>query len=435
MKKYCIYGMGNAVRDLELEVPFSFLSELNVEKGQMALVDRDRQRELLHHAKELQCPEHRNCGGSAANTLIAMADLGAKIFYNCKLAQDELGTLYLQNLNQHGVQTNPHPSSLDEDSLVTARCLVMITPDAERTMNTHLGISRQFSKEDIVWDDLSASEYLYIEGYLASVLEGKEAAIAAVEFARSCGVKTVLSFSDPAMAKFHSSELNEIMGDQKIDFLFCNEEEALLFTGKENISEAKRDLANRAHAFAITQGPRGACIWDGTEEWNVSAPAVRAVDTNGAGDIFAGVYLYTLIQGHPHPTAGTLASRAASCLVSRFGTRLPQEELEKIYYDSSQGNFNVKNRSFIKNLFKEEPLDCEITVAGWVRSIRKSKHFSFLVLNDGSCQQDLQIIVDKDMPGHEEASGFLTGTSVSIRGVLRPSQGKGQKVEMQAARG
>ena len=323
-KKYCIYGMGNAVMDLEWDVPFSFLSQHNIEKGLMTLVDRQRQESLLRHSHA----PYQHCGGSAANTLIAMAHLGSRAFFNCKVAPDPMGKSYLENLARYGVEGPPLPETADSP---TATCLVMITPDADRTMQTHLGIASELDAEDVRPQKIAASRYLYVEGYLASSPKGRRAAVQAMVSARTHKVKTVLSLSDPSMAKYFRSELREIMGDGKIDLLFCNADEALLFTEQDHLAPALERLSSLAVGMVVTRGARGALIRQQDREWSVSAPEVEAVNTNGAGDLFAGAYLYALIRGHSPEQAGVLASQAASLLVTRAGSRLDRNELREVY--------------------------------------------------------------------------------------------------------
>ena len=323
-KKYCIYGMGNAVMDLEWSVPFSFLSEQNIEKGLMTLVDRERQEQLLRYSDN----HYQHCGGSAANTLIAVAHLGSKTFFNCKMAPDSRGKSYLQNLEHYGVASPALPAV---SPLPTATCLVMITPDADRTMQTYLGIASELSPDDILPEDIASSDYLYIEGYLSSSDKGKQAAIKAIKSARTHGVKTVLSLNDPSMAKYFRPQLQEIIGDEKLDLLFCNTDEALLFSQQQDLAPALNELSQVATGLAVTRGSEGVLIRDRDQEWSIPAPSVEAVNTNGAGDLFAGAYLYALIQKHSPPQAGAFACLAASRLVTRSGSRLGSDELKEIY--------------------------------------------------------------------------------------------------------
>lgn len=324
MKKYHIYGMGNALVDMEIEVSNEFIKETNIEKGLMILVDDKRQGEVLG---KIGSHHKRACGGSAANTIIGARQLGARTFYSCKVANDETGDFYFSDLMKEGVETNLHG---DREEGVTGKCMVFVTPDADRSMETFLGITATFSESELVWDDIKDSEYLYIEGYLVTGDSGRNAAIKAREFARKNGVKVAFTFSDPGIVSYFKDGLAEIMGD-KIDLLFCNEAEALAFTGKEDINEAMKDLSQVSHQVAITQGPKGALLWDGDKEIDILTREVEARDTNGAGDLFAGSFMYALTQGHSFAEAGKLACACSSQLVTQFGPRLKADQAREIY--------------------------------------------------------------------------------------------------------
>ena len=325
-KKYSVYGMGNAVMDLEWNIPFSFLDEQNIEKGLMTLVDQKRQEQLIQYSDN----HYQHCGGSAANTLIAMAHLGSKTFFNCKIAPDPRGESYLKNLDLYGVKSPPLPINR-KVSLPTATCLVMITPDADRTMQTHLGIASELAPEDVFPEELASSDYLYIEGYLASSPKSKEAAIKALKLARLHNVKTVLSLNDPTMAKYCRPQLQEIIGNEKLDLLFCNADEALLFTQCSTLPQALKKLSDTATGIIVTQGAKGVLIREQEREWSVPAPVANAINTNGAGDLFAGAYLYALTQGHSPSRSGAFACLASSRLVTQAGSRLDANELRKLY--------------------------------------------------------------------------------------------------------
>ncbi|MFT6069207.1 MAG: sugar/nucleoside kinase (ribokinase family) [Bacteriovoracaceae bacterium] len=324
MKKHHVYGIGNALVDMEIEVEASFLKDQGIDKGLMTLVEQERQDALL--ASVSGQVHKRSCGGSAANTMIAVSHLGGRGFYSCKVANDETGDFYFTDLIESGVQTNLHG---DREPGITGKCMVFITPDADRTMNTFLGITQNFSDNEIIESELKDSEWLYIEGYLVTSPSGKAAAISAYNTARGAGVKTAITLSDPGMAEFFGDGLREMMGEG-VDLLFCNEDEALKFTKKENLDEALEELKKVAKSIAITAGPKGALLYDGNKNISVEAKAVKAVDTNGAGDLFAGSFLYALTNGHDFEKAGKLACHCASELVTAFGPRLGKDKLMTI---------------------------------------------------------------------------------------------------------
>ena len=324
-KKFDVYGIGNALVDMEFEVTADFLKQANIEKGLMTLVDENRQTEIVNTLTGTQ--HKRSCGGSAANTMIAVSQFGGKSFYSCKVASDETGDFYFKDLMDNGVETNLSTSSLE--SGITGKCIVLITPDADRTMNTFLGITQNFSTKELIEEHIKNSNYLYIEGYLVASPTGKEASIKAKKIAESHNVKTALTFSDVNMVNFFADGLSEMIGSG-VDLLFCNEAEAFAYTKSNNIDEAVAGLKKIAKTFAITRGPKGALVFDGEEEIHVVTIPVEAIDTNGAGDLFAGAMLYGINNGMTYAEAAKLGCLASSTLVTQFGARLKKEQISKI---------------------------------------------------------------------------------------------------------
>ncbi|MCV9388584.1 adenosine kinase [Reichenbachiella ulvae] len=325
MKKYDIYGIGNALVDLVFEVGDDFLTKNEVEKGLMTLVEEDRQKQLI---SQINVSENMmKGGGSAANTVVAASQFGSTCYYSCKVSNDEFGSFYLKDLKTNGVDTKLTEETAPEG--ITGRCLVMTTPDAERTMNTFLGITSDFSVEEIDEEAIKNSKYIYSEGYLVPSPSGREAMKKAMDVARANGVKVSLSFSDPSMVKFFHAEMKEIVGDG-VDLLFCNEEEAMLFTEKDNVLDAREALKDVADRFVITLGKNGATIFDGETFIDIEPYQVDAVDTNGAGDMYAGAFLFGITHGHSYAEAGKIASLASSKVVSQFGPRLEWSQAKEI---------------------------------------------------------------------------------------------------------
>jgi sugar/nucleoside kinase (ribokinase family) len=292
----------------------------------MTLVDEVRQNELLDALGG--SPRKQQCGGSAANTVIAVSQFGAKSYYSCKVASDPIGNFYFQDLQDNGVDSNL--KSQKRQSGTTGKCLVLISPDAERTMNTFLGITSTISSDEVDVDAIKNSKYMYMEGYLVASPTGKQAAIDARKTAESNGVKTALTFSDVNMVKFFKEGLMEMIGPTGVDLLFCNESEALNFTNTHDIHEAREELKKVAKTFVVTRGENGAMIFDGVTYIEIEPYAVKAVDTNGAGDMYAGAFLFAITHNHSHASAGKLASLAASRVVSQFGPRLKWHETQEI---------------------------------------------------------------------------------------------------------
>ena len=326
MSRYDIFGIGAALLDTEIEVSDADLTRFGIDKGVMTLVDEPRQHELLNKLSSHLVHSKRTSGGSAANTIIAANYLGSNCFYSCKVANDESGKLYLDDLAAAGVDYHQENGYAEG---ITGKCLVMITPDAERTMNTFLGISETLSVNDIDKDALANSRWAYIEGYLVSSATGRAAAIKARELAKQHHAKVALSLSDPAMVEFFHEGLSTMIGDG-VDLLFCNEAEALAYTRCDNLDQACEALKQISTSFAITRGAKGARIFDGTQLCDVDGVAANAVDTNGAGDMFAGAFLHALCAGQNYRDAATLANRAAAQVVSQYGPRLSAEQYQKL---------------------------------------------------------------------------------------------------------
>ncbi len=324
-KKYNVYGVGNALVDIEYEVSPELLQKLNIDKGVMTLLDEDSQNHILENLKNFNC--HKSCGGSAANTIVAIGQFGGQAFYSCKVANDEFGDFYIKDLLDCQVDTNL--KNVERQSGITGKCLVLVTPDADRTMNTFLGISAEFSTQELSLEAIADSEYLYMEGYLVTSPTGKEAAIKAREIAKGTGVKTSFSLSDYNMVKFFKDGLLDIIGPG-LDFIFANESEALGLAETEDFQVAMDKLKTLSKGFAITRGPKGSVIFDGEKLIEVAAPQVKAIDTVGAGDMYAGAFLYGITHGMNYEEAGKLASKSASQIVTSYGPRLKTEELKAL---------------------------------------------------------------------------------------------------------
>ena len=324
-KKYDVCAIGNALVDYEIEVQDQFFKDRDVEKGLMTLVDEDRQKVLLEAAKGQI--KKKQGGGSAANTIFGLSELGGKGFYTCKVAMDDDGVLFTNDLLSAGIDSNLDPSNLFSGT--TGKCLVMVTPDAERTMNTFLGITTDFSTNELNEEAIKNSNYLFMEGFLVSSPTGLEAMKEAKKMAIKHGVKTSLTFSDPSMVKYFGDQMKEVVGEG-VDLLFCNVEEAKLFAGVSSLNEAKEALMRVAKEFVITLSDKGSIVYDGSQFIEIEPFPTKPIDTTGAGDMFAGAFLYGINNGLDHRESGTLASRASSAIVSKFGPRFESGQAQEI---------------------------------------------------------------------------------------------------------
>jgi len=324
MSKYDVYGLGNALVDMEFEISDQFLHDNSIDKGIMTLVDENQQHELIEQLDAFE--GHKASGGSAANTLIAVSCMGGSAYYSCKVADDDLGHFYLDDLKIAGVDCNMDGK---HKGGITGKCLVMVTPDAERTMHTFLGVSSELSPYEVSEEAIKKASYCYLEGYLTTSVTGKAANIEARTLAEKHNIKTALTFSDPFVVEHFRDGFAETIGDG-IDLLFCNEAEALSYTQKATVDESIDVIKTFAKTFAITLGAKGAVVYDGKNLINIDPNPVTAVDTNGAGDLFAGAFMFGLTRGMSFEQAGKLASKASSQIVSQFGPRLKLEQYQAL---------------------------------------------------------------------------------------------------------
>jgi len=325
MKKYNIYGIGAALVDTEVEVSDEFLSKASIDKGLMTLVDEARQAVLLGSLSDESNTMLRKCGGSVCNSVVAASSLGAQAFFSGKVADDEDGQLYIDDLREAGVDFH----SAGQESGITGKCLVMVTDDAERTMNTFLGASEDLSAREIDQAALLDSEWFYVEGYLVTDEARTAATKAAVELAKSKGVKVAISLSDPFVVSVFGDSLRQVIGDG-VDLIFCNKDEATAFTGTETLEAASEALKQYTKTFAITDGANGAITFDGNSLDQSEGVKAEAIDTNGAGDMFAGAFLYAITSGKSYGWAADLANDCAAKVVARFGPRLDHDDFTSI---------------------------------------------------------------------------------------------------------
>ena len=327
MKTYHVYGIGNALVDKEFQVTDEFIKHENIQKGSMTLIDGESQRTLLQRLTQNFELKKMAGGGSAANSIYAISQYGGNTFYTCKVASDAYGDFYLKELGDHNIHTN---LKISRDYGDTGKCLVMVSPDTERTMLSYLGISESLSIGDLNVEALIDSKYLYIEGYLVTSTTGRNACISARKIAEANNVLTALTLSDAAMVQFFRGGLEEMIGNG-VDILFANDLEAKAWSGKETVQQSLAILHKIAKLVVVTLGSKGAIIYDGKSIINIDPIPVKAIDSNGAGDMFAGAFLFALSIGEDHTFAGNFASLAASTTVCNFGPRLKPAEHKDLY--------------------------------------------------------------------------------------------------------
>ncbi len=324
---YDVYGIGNALVDVQSQVSDEILRQTGFDKGIMTLVDNDKQQDLLG---QLDANAFNRCpGGSAANTIVGIAEFGGKAAYVGKVGNDSMGQFFLDEMRGIGISIEATPATDDP----TGTCAILITPDAQRTMLTNLGASGVLSADDIVESEVEQSKYIYIEGYLLCGPETRSAAYRAIELAQKHGVKIAFTASDPFLVNTNREEIWDLVKGP-VDMFFCNEEEARSLTGHEDSSDCAQEIHKHCENVALTLGADGSILMNEGDIIRIEGVSVEAVDTTGAGDMYAGGLLFGITNGLDWQQAGKLASHAAGRIVSQMGARLEnkfsEEEIKDI---------------------------------------------------------------------------------------------------------
>ena len=312
---YNVYGVGNALVDLQARVHDETVESLKFAKGIMTLVDEETQARVLSEIRGAQIT--RCAGGSAANTIMGVADFGGTAAYAGKVGGDDFGRFFVDDMRKIGITIEVPPAPAGQ----TGTCVILITNDAERTMLTHLGVSATLGPDDIQEAEIKKADYVYIEGYLLSSEANKAAALKAIELAKKNDIKVALTVSDPFLiTQFRDEFWRLIKGP--VDLLFCNLEEARSLTGETDQVECVRAIHKHAADVALTLGANGSLLMTGGELIPIEGVPVEAADSTGAGDMFAAGLLYGLTNGLSWKKSGHLASHAAARIVGQRGARL-----------------------------------------------------------------------------------------------------------------
>lgn len=319
MKHIALTGIGNALVDIEYRVTEEELAAFGVQKGAMTLTEASRQAELIAALSDRDA--HRSSGGSAANTVIAFAQFGGTAAFKSLLGRDDFGTFYAGEFTNLGIELDAELV----DGEPTGTCLVMITPDSERTLNTTLAVNGHYSTRNINEEIIKRSEWIYIEGYKLTDDSGAEAVDMAAFYARKHGTNIAVSCSDAFIIDVFGDRLRSVLNHT--DLIFCNEREGMALAGEEDRDEAVKALRSRFRNVVFTLGEHGSRIqWDGRTA-DVPAYAVKPVDTTGAGDMFAGAFLYGVLHRYHPEHAGRLAAYASAQVVAQYGARLKADHL------------------------------------------------------------------------------------------------------------
>ena len=312
---YDVYALGNAIVDTEISVDDDFLSANGLSKGTMTLVSEERQAALAHGLTGR--PRHGAAGGSAANTAVGIMQLGGTAAFAGKIGRDEDGALYRRAMAEAGVAFEGDEAA----GSPTGSALILVTPDAERTMQTNLGASYHLAVADLDPGRIGRSQVLYVEGYLFASPLTEAVVRHAMDAAASARIRIALSLSDPSMVANFGDAIRHATR-AKVDLLLCNEHEAAVYTGRERREESLAELAKDCPLVFMTVGADGSLIADGGAVTKVDGYDVPVVDTTGAGDMYAAGVLYGLTHGLTPAQSGMLGSFAAALVISQVGPRL-----------------------------------------------------------------------------------------------------------------
>ncbi len=309
-----VVGVGNAIVDVLAQAEDGLLDELGLDKGAMTLIDAERAEALYGRmASAIEVS-----GGSAANTLAGVASFGGRGAYIGKVRDDQFGAVFSHDIRAAGVDYRSRPVG---EGAPTARCLIFVTPDAQRTMQTYLGVSVELGPDDIDPEAIGGARFTYLEGYLFDKEPAKEAFVKAAELAHAAGRKVALSLSDPFCVERHRGAFRHLVSGH-VDVLFANEAEIVSLFEAGSFDDAVAEIRGHCEIAALTRGADGSVIVTADEVVTVAAePVERVVDTTGAGDLFAAGVLHGLTHGFELETCGRLGSIAAGEVIGHYGAR------------------------------------------------------------------------------------------------------------------
>lgn len=312
--KYDVLGIGNAIVDIIGRCDDAFLTKHGAPKGHMRLVDAATVKTLY----QAMGPATEISGGSGANTMVGIASFGGKAAFIGKVADDEFGNIFTHDIRAAAVAFEPKPARGGEP---TARSLILVTPDGERTMNTFLGISPELNDGEVDPELVQQAKVIYLEGYLFDRPDAKAAFRNAAKIAKDAGREVALTLSDSFCVDRHRNEFLELIKDQ-VDILFANESEVTSLYKTQNFEDASRQARQHAKIAVLTRSAKGSLILSGDKAVTVAVePVKHVVDTTGAGDLYAAGFLYGYTAGKPFEVCGRLGSIAAAEIISHIGAR------------------------------------------------------------------------------------------------------------------
>ncbi|MFL2488690.1 MAG: adenosine kinase [Parasynechococcus sp.] len=317
-----VVGIGNAIVDVLVQTEDAFLTQHSLQKGGMALID-EKQAEALYTASG---PGLETSGGSVANTMVGIAQLGGRAGFIGRVKNDQLGGIFSHDIRAVGARFDTPAATT---GATTARCLIYVTPDAERTMCTFLGASTQLEPDDLDLSMVSDTKVLYLEGYLWDSPAAKRAFIAAAEACRAANGQVALSLSDGFCVDRHRDSFLDLVNGH-VDVLFANEVEIKSLYQTDDFDTALESVRGSCSVIAITRGSQGSVVMSGDQRWNIGIVGLGdLIDTTGAGDLYAGGFLHGYTQGESLERCGKLGAICAGQIVTQLGAR-PQVSLQDL---------------------------------------------------------------------------------------------------------
>ena len=325
--KYDISALGNALVDTQYMISHEFLNEIGLEPDSMTLATPEEHAPTIKKLESMGVSSVSDCGGSATNSLVAASYFGSKCHHVCRVADDEDGQKYLDSLQKAGV--NHIGFSKEDSNMPTGKCLIFVTPDAKRTMSSMLGISAYLGSKDIDYDAVVNSKIFYIEGYMVTSNENFNAVTSVLNHLKNKNTLKALSLSDAGIVNGFRDEFKKIES-YGIDMIFCNDDEAIAFAGTETFDDAVSFYKEQAYMIAITKGSEGSLIIKNGKEIFSPAESINPVDTNGAGDMFAGSFMYAYLNGFDLASCAEFSNFASSKIVETFGPRLTPDGYREV---------------------------------------------------------------------------------------------------------
>ncbi len=320
---YDVIAIGNAIVDVMAPCEDADIERLGLAKGGMTLVDTARAQELY----DAMGPAREISGGSAANTLAGLAALGASCAFIGQVADDQLGEVFAHDIRAGGIA---YATPVRSEEPPTARCLIFVSPDGQRTMNTFLGASQYLPAQALDDATIAAAKVLYLEGYLWDPEEPRRAMRRAIAAARGAGRKVAFTLSDAFVISRHGDDFRALIDEGQIDILFANEHELAALTGIEDFDAGLAALSPKVPTLVVTRSEKGAHAVSGGEHAHVPAePIDKVVDTTGAGDLFAAGFLFGYVRGRPLAESLTLGAVCAAEVISHYGAR-PEADLKEL---------------------------------------------------------------------------------------------------------